>query len=367
MNSVRQRLVGASRDGAKSSICSVAPCWRVFYTISPTGGQRECHPFSRRDVFRGGRDLATLLSLSTLAGVESPLVAPAEAAQDARRAAPDVYRAIGVKPVVNARGTFTIISGSLMLPEVRAAMDAAARHYVHLDELAEADRRAPGDADGRRVGARHGRDARRRLTHATAACIAGGNPDLHVRIPNLAGFAKDEVIIPRHSRNVYDAAVRVVGARVIEVNSVAELEAALGPRTAMIYVLAGQRRRSERDQPESDRADRQSERCADSRRRGRRDSDGSQRASAERRDAGGLQRRQVPAWSADGGTAARPQGSRARGMGAQRAASRTRARDEGREGRSDRHADGRRDVGEARPRRRMEAVDGVARSHLAAA
>ena len=84
-------------------------------------------PFSRRDALRGGRDLAALLSLSTLAGVESPFVTPADAAQDARRAAPDVYRSIGVKPIVNARGTFTIISGSLMLPEVRAAMDAAAR------------------------------------------------------------------------------------------------------------------------------------------------------------------------------------------------------------------------------------------------
>ena len=195
-------------------------------------------PFSRRDLLRGGRDLATLLSLSTLAGVESPLVTSAEAAQDARRPAPDVYRSIGVKPLVNARGTFTIISGSLMLPEVRAAMDAAARQYVHLDELAEAIGARLATLTGAEWGlVTSGCSAA--LTHATAACIAGGNPDLHVRIPNLAGFAKDEVIIPRHSRNVYDAAVRAVGARVIEVNSAAELEAALGPRTAMIYVLAG--------------------------------------------------------------------------------------------------------------------------------
>ena len=110
---------------------------------------------SRRDVLRGGRDLATLLSLSTLAGVESPLVAPAEAAQDARRAASDLYRAIGVKPVVNARGTFTIISGSLMLPEVRAAMDAAARQYVHLDELAESIGARLADAHAGGVGTRH--------------------------------------------------------------------------------------------------------------------------------------------------------------------------------------------------------------------
>jgi len=77
------------------------------------------------------------------------------------------------------------------------------------------------------------------LTHATAACVAGGNPDLHVRIPHLDGFAKDEVIIPTHSRNVYDAAVRAVGVRIVEVSTVEELEAAFGPRTAMIYIFAG--------------------------------------------------------------------------------------------------------------------------------
>jgi L-seryl-tRNA(Ser) seleniumtransferase len=197
-------------------------------------------PLSRRDLLRGGRDLAALLSLSTLAGTETPLVvSSAEAAQNPTPNSADLYRSIGVKPVTNGRGTFTIISGSLMLPEVRAAMDAASRHYVHLDELAEA------------IGARLATLTRAEwglvtagcsaaLTHATAACVAGGNPDLHIRIPNLTGFAKDEVIIPKHSRNVYDSAVRVVGTRVIEVSSTDDLRSALGPRTAMIYVLAGQ-------------------------------------------------------------------------------------------------------------------------------
>jgi L-seryl-tRNA(Ser) seleniumtransferase len=83
------------------------------------------------------------------------------------------------------------------------------------------------------------------LTQATAACVAGGNPDLHVRIPNLSGFPKDEVIVPKHSRNVYDAAVRAVGVRVIEAETAEDLEAAFGPRTAMVYILAG---------PEADKA-----------------------------------------------------------------------------------------------------------------
>src|ERR671922_169014 len=79
------------------------------------------------------------------------------------------------------------------------------------------------------------------LTHATAACVAGGNPDLHIRIPNLSGFAKDEVIIPRHSRNVYDAAVRAVGVKVLEVDTPEALTLAIGPKTAMIYIFAGPR------------------------------------------------------------------------------------------------------------------------------
>jgi len=154
------------------------------------------------------------------------------------RVGPAIYQSIGVKPVINGRGTFTIISGSTMLPEVRAAIDAAAQHYVHLDELA--------DAVGQRLAALTGAEfgmvssgCAAGLTHATAACVAGGNPDLHVRIPNLTGFKKDEAIIPRHSRNVYDAAIRAVGVRVIEVDTAAELEAAIGPRTALIYILAG--------------------------------------------------------------------------------------------------------------------------------
>ena len=45
------------------------------------------------------------------------------------------------------------------------------------------------------------------LAHATTACVTGGNPDLHVRVPDLTGFAKDKVVIPKHSRNQYDQAV----------------------------------------------------------------------------------------------------------------------------------------------------------------
>ena len=180
-----------------------------------------------------------LLQTAGLAGLPAIAIAAAPAAAPAAAAAvPDVYSAIGVRPIINARGTFTIVSGSTMLPEARAAMDAAAQRYVHMDELMD----AAGARLAQLTGAEWGLvscGCSAAITHATAACVAGGNPDLHVRIPDLRGFAKDEVIIPTHSRNVYDAAIRAVGVRIIEVATPEELDLAIGPRTAMIYILAG--------------------------------------------------------------------------------------------------------------------------------
>ncbi len=189
---------------------------------------------SRRELFRQGGLLALFSGISRGSTIAAPV--PAEAVQAGQR----IYQALGVRPLINCRGTFTIIGGSLELPEVRAAKEAAALHYVHLDELMD----AVGQRLAELTGAEYGivtSGCAAALAHATAACVAGGNPDKHVRIPNLSGFARDEVIMPKHSRNVYDAAVRSVGVRVIEANTPEEFEAALGPRTAMVYVLAGPR------------------------------------------------------------------------------------------------------------------------------
>src|SRR5207245_5950707 len=74
------------------------------------------------------------------------------------------------------------------------------------------------------------------MTHATAGCIAGTDPEKMQRLPNLDGL-KNEVIMPRESRNVYDHATRTLGVKIIEVDSVDELQSALSRRTAMIQVL----------------------------------------------------------------------------------------------------------------------------------
>jgi uncharacterized pyridoxal phosphate-dependent enzyme len=195
---------------------------------------------SRRQLFR----FAGIAGAGSVASTARPLVlnaSPASAALPSLAETPDnVYAALKVRPLINCRGTFTIIGGSTELPEVREAKSAANQRYVHLDELME----AAGQRLATLTGAEWGMvssGCAAAMSHATAACVAGGNPDLHVRLPNLAGFPKDEVIIPATSRNVYDAAIRAVGVRIIEVDSPSDLQLAIGPRTAMIYLYAGPR------------------------------------------------------------------------------------------------------------------------------
>jgi L-seryl-tRNA(Ser) seleniumtransferase len=177
------------------------------------------------------------------AGVAIPAsrsVAASQRKGEAGSAAANPYTAIGVRPLINCRGTLTIIGGSIELPEVRAAKSAANQQHAHIDEVMEGVGRRLAELTGAEWGMVSAGCAAA-MSHATAACVAGGNPDLHVRIPDLRGFAKDEVIIPTHSRNVYDAAIRAIGVRVVEVDTPEELQLAIGPRTAMIYIFAGPR------------------------------------------------------------------------------------------------------------------------------
>src|SRR5262245_49526005 len=149
----------------------------------------------------------------------------------------NLYRSIGVRPVINARGTFTIITGSQTLPEVKRAMDQASRSFVQMDELMDGVSRRLAELSGAEWGFITAGCAAG-LTHLTAAAIAGGNPERMQKLPDLSGL-KSEVIIPEYSHNVYDHAIRMLGVKLILPKNKEELEAAFNERTAMAYILAG--------------------------------------------------------------------------------------------------------------------------------
>src|SRR5258708_27063550 len=75
------------------------------------------------------------------------------------------------------------------------------------------------------------------ITHATAACLAGTDPEKMQQLPDLSGL-KNEVIMPRYSRNVYDHAARMLGVKMVEVETAEQLERAINPKTAMALILA---------------------------------------------------------------------------------------------------------------------------------
>jgi seryl-tRNA(Sec) selenium transferase len=147
------------------------------------------------------------------------------------------FQSIGVEPVINCMGTYTIIGGSRERDAVRAAMDAASKNFVQYDELAEGIGKRLAEITHAEWGMISSGCAAG-MKHVTAACVTGGNPEKLVRIPNLTNFEKTEVVIPRPSRNVYDHAIRIIGVTIITVDSMQELGDALNARTAMVYFLS---------------------------------------------------------------------------------------------------------------------------------
>lgn len=185
------------------------------------------------------RDALKDLSLLPLAGSIMLPKGPAGSKSVIEAAAnKEIYESIGVEPIINCRGTFTIIGGSIEKPEVRAAMDAAAQSFVQYDELAFGAGKRLAELTGAEWGLVSSGCAAG-MKHITVACVTGGNPEKLIRVPDLSGFEKTEVIIPRYSRNVYDHAIRNVGVKIITVDSIEELQNAISSRTALIYIMAG--------------------------------------------------------------------------------------------------------------------------------
>lgn len=144
----------------------------------------------------------------------------------------DVYRRIGVRPLINARGTWTYLSGSLELPEVRQAMEAAARQFVDIFEL----QRAVGKRLAELSGAESGMvtsGAAGAMAAATAACMAGADPAKVWQLPDTKNLKNEVVMLG--GRSAFDSAIRLTGAKLVLARSYEELETALTDKTAMVY------------------------------------------------------------------------------------------------------------------------------------
>jgi uncharacterized pyridoxal phosphate-dependent enzyme len=143
----------------------------------------------------------------------------------------DYFKELGVKPFINAAGTYTTLTASLMQKEVVQAYEYASRSFVRLNEVQ--------DAVGAKIATMLGTEAAivtsgaaGALTCGTAGCVTGTDEKAIHQIPDMTGL-KNEVIIQKSHRYGYDHSVRAVGVRLIEVETAAEFSAAVNDRTAM--------------------------------------------------------------------------------------------------------------------------------------
>src|SRR5437667_12722546 len=177
------------------------------------------------------RFLEIVSGLPIVGSIVGARAVPADAAAP-RSTGRDYFRELGVRPFINAAGTYTAMTASLMPPEVMEAINYASKHYVMLDEL--------HDKVGGRIAAMLHCEAAMvtsgaasALTLGTAAVLTGTDRQKIVDLPNLAGM-KSEVIIQKSHRFGYDHAVRNCGVRLVEVESAEDLERAVTDRTAMM-------------------------------------------------------------------------------------------------------------------------------------
>jgi L-seryl-tRNA(Ser) seleniumtransferase len=185
--------------------------------------RRSDDRMTRRGVLKTGAGLALGGALGSGAGA-----APAAAG-------PNVYEALGVKHVINATGTVTVLGGSLMPPEVVAAWVSASRHFVSLTDLQ--------DKVGERIAKLIGVEAALVTTGAagalllgTAAAVTRGDAKLVKRLPDTAG-TRNEVLIQQAHHSCYDNQLTDVGVKLIDVQTAADVRRAAGERTALMFFM----------------------------------------------------------------------------------------------------------------------------------
>jgi len=154
----------------------------------------------------------------------------------ANPAAQDPYLKLGVRPFIHCAGVRTIHGGSLMLPEVSRAMELAARRFVNIDELMAAVSRRIAELTGAEAGIVTSGCAAA-LCHATAAALTGADPERMLRLPDTSGL-QAKVVMPSTGRFTYDHAIRMTGAKIVEVDSLERLEQELDEGAAMVALLA---------------------------------------------------------------------------------------------------------------------------------
>lgn len=150
----------------------------------------------------------------------------------------DVFEQLNLRPIINAVGYATRVSGSCPHPDVVAAMAAASEAYFEIDDLLTEASRLIAAATGTEAGiVTCGAGAA--LSLAAAACLAGNQPEIMDRLPDVRDCPRHEIIFPAPGPFDYDHSVRLSGARLVLIDyhaadALRQIEQTINPKTAAI-------------------------------------------------------------------------------------------------------------------------------------
>ena len=182
----------------------------------------------RRDLLK----YASMLPIGT--GVAAGLI-PTKAFAKAPAAKRNILKELGIRTFINAAGTYTAMTASLMHDEVVETIKQSAKQFAMLDEVQ--------DKVGEKIA---------ELCHAEAATVTAGcwsalvlgtagvltGMDMKkvAQLPNVTGM-KSEVIVQKGHNIGYVHALTNTGAIIVEIETVQELEKAINEKTAMMWFL----------------------------------------------------------------------------------------------------------------------------------
>ena len=153
----------------------------------------------------------------------------------AKTATRDFFKELGLRTFINAAGTYTSMTGSLMRNEVTAAITYGATEYVNLDEL--------HDKVGERIAnlldceyATVSSGAFGAMTLGVAGVMAGMDTKKVAQLPDVTGL-KHEVIVQEGHSIGYTHALVNAGAKIVSVKNTKALEKAINDKTAMLWFL----------------------------------------------------------------------------------------------------------------------------------
>ncbi len=145
------------------------------------------------------------------------------------------FKELGLRTFINAAGTYTSMTGSLMPKEVIEAISYSADEYVNLDDLQ--------DKVGERIAelleceyATVSSGCFGAMSIGMAGVITGKDPKKVKQLPNTNGM-KNEVIMQESHSIGYAQALTNVGAKIVKVKTANQLENAISNKTCMLWFL----------------------------------------------------------------------------------------------------------------------------------